>query len=1261
MKRYLLVIFLLSFYFTDAQTSQNKPKKYPSLLWEISGKGLTKPSYLFGTMHVSSKLAFHLSDSFYLGIRNADVVALETNPETWQQDLRRYEHMEEAYKDVYSDSRYVLEPNDFLRKSTLQVSKYESMIERALSSRPVIINNLLYRSNSDESSDFEEDTYLDLHIFQTGKRWGKKICSVENFDECMRLTTEAYVDGMKDDKRKMHHEYNPEFSYDKLETAYRTGNLDLLDTITQVNQQSAAFTEKFLYKRNEIQAASIDSILKTKATLFVGVGASHLPGQRGVIELLRNMGYRLRPVKMGERNSRYKDEVDKVRVTVPVKKQVAADGFFKVDMPGELFSNKTPFGFEQFQYADMANGSYYMITRIPTQAALWGASTTDIAKQVDSLLYENIPGKILTKKSIVCNNYQGFDIVNKTRRGDYQRNAIFITPFEVLIFKVSGTGEYVKVATEANRFFNSIELKEYTSSNWKQFSPSFGGFEVSLPHEPFVYSANEIQYYRTVDKKTGNSFQVQRTAIHNYDFAEEDSFDLNLMEESFSSSEFIDEAITPKHSIQGGYPALDVQYKHKDGNVSMVRYLLKGPHYYTLIAHGKKADDQMRQFLSSFSIKPFAYKQGVLHTDTSLHFTVTSPVPLEKKHEAIPSFDLKQLYKSVYKESDDVFIDNGQYKEKLIMDDSTGERIYVGFYNASAYYYEADSAKWMSTDLSEKREGWIVRKQKVFELPGAIRVNEYIISDTNSSRALWCKQLIKKGIWYWIGTETDTTALQSLFLTQFFQTFQPADTLQSINPFEKKSKVFFEDFFSADSVRHKKAVMNVNALTFHIKDLNQLKKAIGSLGWKEKQYLATKKQFIWQLATLQEKEVTDYLKSLYVAAGDTLELQHAILESLLGQRTSYAYATFRDIILNEPPVLEIEGSDYNSYNPAYYNRFRYNTYSTISTYNDIEGGAFLERLTDSLQLTAGIFKDLLPLVNIDDYEGQLMQLMQVLVDSNYLKAKDYDIYFTKFLMEAKQAWKKQSIGEKSKSIEVAQMQEDGEEVAKVRKRNQGNDQLNLYTTLLMPFWDIHASVPSFIQQLLTSSDQQLKYNVMQLLLRNGKPVPDTLVDYFAAKDDYRYDLYHDLRTTGKLTLLSEKYTSKESLAKAKLITSNEYENVDTLQLLDKVAVEHLGRKGFIYIYKYKEHKDEVTWKIATVGLIPAEGSDFEILYDNQTRYTDTDYDFTGFSATKIEDDQPLAKQLQKVVKQLLYAKRKSAAEFYETENDYEQMLFRNRY
>src|SRR3954453_6750005 len=84
-----VVLFLLFF----PAAAQKKPvsKKYPSLFWEISGNALKKPSYLFGTMHVSSKMVFHLSDSFYYAMRNTEAVALELNPEIWQDEMFRFQ------------------------------------------------------------------------------------------------------------------------------------------------------------------------------------------------------------------------------------------------------------------------------------------------------------------------------------------------------------------------------------------------------------------------------------------------------------------------------------------------------------------------------------------------------------------------------------------------------------------------------------------------------------------------------------------------------------------------------------------------------------------------------------------------------------------------------------------------------------------------------------------------------------------------------------------------------------------------------------------------------------------------------------------------------------------------------------------------------------------------------------------------------------------------------------------------------------------
>ncbi|HEY0042066.1 MAG TPA: TraB/GumN family protein, partial [Flavisolibacter sp.] len=248
MKHLLCALFVFVSALSFSQTSKIKPNKYPSLLWEIKGKGLKKPSYLFGTMHVSSKMAFNLSDSFYLGIRNAQVVALETNPGTWQEDFSRYDLEGEG---LYSRRGFgnLLKgysgPQDYLSINTIKLTSYEKMMEAALYSNPSIINNFLYRSNSEASSDFEEDTYLDLHIFQAGTKLGKKICGVEDFDGSMRLVKEAYMDAAKEkNKKERSYDIDEDLSYRNLEEAYRTGNLDLLDTINKVNSQSAAFDEK---------------------------------------------------------------------------------------------------------------------------------------------------------------------------------------------------------------------------------------------------------------------------------------------------------------------------------------------------------------------------------------------------------------------------------------------------------------------------------------------------------------------------------------------------------------------------------------------------------------------------------------------------------------------------------------------------------------------------------------------------------------------------------------------------------------------------------------------------------------------------------------------------------------------------------------------------------------------------------------------------------------------------------------------------------
>jgi uncharacterized protein YbaP (TraB family) len=1240
-----------------------KDKKYPSLMWEISGKGLKKPSYLFGTMHVSSKLAFNLPDSFYLGIRNAQVVALETNPETWQEDMNKYDLGADVdYTAGYRFGNYLSMPGDFLSINTLKFYKYDKKIERALYSNPSTINNLLYRSYGNESSDFEEDTYLDMYIFQCGKKWSKKIAGVENYGESMKLMAEAYKDAIKDKNKKerSYGDRDDAYSADKLQEAYRNGNLDLLDSINRYNSVSDAFDEKFLYKRNQIQANSIDSIIRSGATLFVGVGAAHLPGQRGVIEILRQRGYKLRPVKMGERASKDKDQVERLRVPVVFRTEASEDGFLKVDIPGKFYKYGDDQSLEQQQYADMANGSYYIVTRIMTNAWMWGHNTDDVYRILDSLLYENIPGKILSKNPITRNAYKGVDIINRTRRGDVQRYNIFITPFEIIFFKMSGTGDYVKKGEEANKFFGSIVLKEYApvpvSGTWKKYSPPSGGFSIDLPHEPFV-SNDGSWIYDATDKTNGGYFRIIRTDIHNYRFVEEDTFDLGLMEESFMASEFIDSQLSRKQTRFKGYPALDARYRLKSGGIFLTRFIIQGPHYYTLLAYGAKEIPSMQTFLNSFNIVPYIYKESKRIKDTALYYTVSSPVfPEERKIKlSIPRYDYFGTDEEEDQKSEKDLMESGAYRNKTVSNDTTGEKIYISFYRFPRYYYSKDSSE---LDKDAERHlwadtAWILKSRKKYQLANNTRVWEDVVTDTGSSRTLWTKSFYKDGIGFSLMTQSDTLSEPSAFIKMFYETFSPEDSLRGVNPFEKKTKLFFDDFVSKDSVLHKRAVRSIDFL--------HLKTAINCLNWSEKKYLGTKKSLIEKIGDIPSTAAANYLKDLYYVLDDTVQLQYTVLESLLQQKTAYAYSLFREIVNTEPPVLaeQVGSSSLVDYPDEI-------TYRADKKKFGFDDGSFLDELFDSLKLTKTILPDLLPLLNLEDYKSGILQLLGNMVDSNLVQPKDYEMYFSKFLIEARQELKKQSITEKRKAIEKAEENKDNKKApspyGSVEDKDYGNDRLGLYATLLLPFWDKNPGVQPLIQQMLRSRDKRLKYTTLLLLMRNNRPYPDSLLKYFAESDEFRYELYSDLKDIKKPEKFPVIFNNHFDLGKSSLLARKSYSKPDSLVYIDRLPAEYKGKRGFIYFYKYKTRKDDLNWKLAVVGLTPEDPAKFEFEYGAGPTSNNSDYstystkrhsnkDFTGFTDTRIDEEESLKKQLNKALKKLLYSRRKSAREFYNEEAD----------
>src|SRR5690606_7155766 len=288
--------------------------------------------------------------------------------------------------------------------------------------------------------------------------------------------------------------------------------------------------------------------------------------------------------------------------------------------------------------------------------------------------------------------------------------------------------------------FRSIKFRKYgadslaNSASYKPFTPKYGGFTALFPHKPYV--GNDGSWiFDASDKFSGNYYRIVRSDIHNYSFTGEDSIDLKLMEESFAASEFISKNINRKKLNHQGYPALETSYSDANGNIYLTRFIIRGPHYYAVIARGKKEDELMHRFLNSFKLVDFNYGTAVEKTDTSLYFKVSSVYFPEEKEQLDMPADYSYSTDD-FEESEKEILKSGVFRSRIITNDTTGEKIHVAFFSTRRYFRSKDSTTLLNAirlGSSEKDKDKIVKNIREYTLAGGRPVWEQTVRDSGSS------------------------------------------------------------------------------------------------------------------------------------------------------------------------------------------------------------------------------------------------------------------------------------------------------------------------------------------------------------------------------------------------------------------------------------------------------------------------------------------------------------------------------------------------
>jgi len=263
-----------------------------TLLWEISGNHLTKPSYLFGTMHLLCAADAQLSDSLRYAISNAKQIYFEIDLDNMMETLgaMRYLNMNNNTKlsDLLTEEEYARVTAYFKKNKTMLPM---SMMERL---KPYFITSLI----SESKFPCAEKDGMEQVIMKEAKKDQKPINGLETVQfQASVFDSIPYKRQAKDLLKMIDSAGVAGDSSDiQLIEVYKKQDLNKMQELTADEEGMREFLDLLLYNRNANWVKKMPAIMRDAPALFA-VGAGHLGGEKGVINLLRKSGFAVRPMK----------------------------------------------------------------------------------------------------------------------------------------------------------------------------------------------------------------------------------------------------------------------------------------------------------------------------------------------------------------------------------------------------------------------------------------------------------------------------------------------------------------------------------------------------------------------------------------------------------------------------------------------------------------------------------------------------------------------------------------------------------------------------------------------------------------------------------------------------------------------------------------------------------------------------------------------------------------------------------------------------
>ena len=282
--RYFIFTILLSIFIIGKANAQNQN----SLLWRISGDQLKSSSYLFGTIHIADNRAFEFGDSVMPAFEKCETYAMEVLIDSTAAMMMMAKMMmtgDAKLKDLMKEKDYELLKEIFQKQMGTPLDFFEKVQPFFISA---MITETLYKKDVAEP--------LDMHLLSLAKKQGKQTLGIETIDE--QFAAMGTLSYKKQAKYLAHGIKDMEFQLaflEKMISTYREENIDALLELNNLDPMPKKLYKALLTDRNIRMADRISRFIQQSA-IFIGVGAMHLSGKDGLIELLRQKGFKVEAV-----------------------------------------------------------------------------------------------------------------------------------------------------------------------------------------------------------------------------------------------------------------------------------------------------------------------------------------------------------------------------------------------------------------------------------------------------------------------------------------------------------------------------------------------------------------------------------------------------------------------------------------------------------------------------------------------------------------------------------------------------------------------------------------------------------------------------------------------------------------------------------------------------------------------------------------------------------------------------------------------------